>query len=144
MGVVVDFTYTDWLGVYPQFTSTVTQSAFDLTIFPLTTNFCANDGSGQASTAAIQTNLLGLMASHIAQLLFGTPAQPVSPLVGRINSASEGSVSVGVDMPTTGNPTQAWLYQTQYGATYWALTAPYRTMHYRPGPRRVFNPWPNQ
>lgn len=140
MGVIVNLTYADWSAAYPQFSTTVSQSAFDTTIYPLAQQYCRNDGGGPVTTAATQTALLGLMCAHIAQLLNGSNTQPVSPLVGRVSSASEGSVSVSVEMPSGGSPTQAWLSQTQWGAMFWAMAAPYRTARYVPGPRRVFNP----
>lgn len=144
MGVAITYTYAEWIAVYPQFTTTVSSAAFDTTVYMLAQQYCVNDGSGPVTTSAIQTTLMGLMCSHIAQLLFGSSTQPVSPLVGRVNSASEGSVSVGVDMPAATNATQGWLYQTQYGASYWAATSPYRTMRYVPAQRRNMNPWPRQ
>jgi hypothetical protein len=48
--------------------------------------------------------------------------------VGRISSASQGSVSVSFDFPAAaagGNG--IWWNQTQYGAEVWAVTAKYRT-----------------
>jgi len=79
--------------------------------------------------------LLFLLTAHIAQL-----GQQISKgnggLVGRISSASEGSVSVSADMGQVTNA-QAWYAQTQYGAEYWALTAKYRTMRYIPAPARL-------
>ena len=144
MGVAITYTYAQWIAVYPQFASTVTEAAFDATVYPLAQQYCVNDGSGPVSTAVIQTTLIGLMCSHVAQLLFGSATQALSPLVGRVNTATEGSVSVGVEMPVPTNATQGWLYQTQYGAAFWAATSPYRTARYVPAPRRVMNPWLNR
>lgn len=144
MGVAIVYTYAVWSATFTQFSNTVSQTAFDTTIYPLAQQYCVNDGSGPVPTSDIQTNLMGLMCSHIAQLLFGSNLQPASTLVGRINSAGEGSVNVAVEMPQAKSSIQAWLQQTQYGTMYWAASAPFRTMRYRPGQRRIFNPWPNQ
>lgn len=146
MGVAVNFTYTQWISIFPGFTSTVTSEAFSALVYPMAQEYCVNDGSGPVSSSEIQTQLLGLMCSHIAQLLYGSSAQAARDpgLVGRITDASEGSVSAKVEMPAPTNVTQAWLQQTQYGTMFWAATAPYRTMHFMPGRRRRFNPWPNQ
>jgi hypothetical protein len=133
MGVAIIYTYTGWTAIYPQFAATVTQAAFDAMLYPLAQQYCVNDGSGLVSTSITQTNLMGLMCSHIAQLLFGTATQPASGIVGRVNTATEGSVSVGAEMPAPNNAIQGWLNQTQFGAMYWAATAPYRTMRYLPG-----------
>jgi hypothetical protein len=62
-----------------------------------------------------------------------------SPLVGRLNHASEGSVSVGTDLGGIPGTAQWWV-QTKYGFAYYQATAEYRTMRYRPGPRRFFGP----
>jgi hypothetical protein len=66
-----------------------------------------------------------------------SPSQPP----GRISSASEGSVSAAFDMNVPPGSAQWWA-QTKYGSDYWLAMAPYRTMQYRPGPRRVFSRWP--
>ena len=141
MGVAVAYTYAQWIAAYPVFTATVSDAAFTASVYPLAQQYCVNDGSGPVSTSDIQTTLLGLMCSHVAQLLYGS-GNGAAQLVGRINSATEGSVSVQADMPPATNATQAWLNQTQYGAAFWAATAQYRTMRYRAGPRRIMNPWP--
>lgn len=64
-------------------------------------------------------------------------------VVGRVSSASEGSVSAQLDYGAAdaGSPSQAWYVQTRYGAEYWALTSATRTMQYVPGPRRFFGPF---
>jgi hypothetical protein len=49
--------------------------------------------------------------------------------VGRVSSASEGSVSASMDMGQQSKNAAFWL-QTQYGATFWQATAKYRTMRY--------------
>ncbi|WP_236508171.1 DUF4054 domain-containing protein, partial [Escherichia coli] len=47
-------------------------------------------------------------------------------LVGRISSATEGSVSISTDYSMGSGPLQQWLKQTPYGAKFYAFTAPYR------------------
>lgn len=69
--------------------------------------------------------LLWLLVAHKAQLA----SNKQGGMVGRIASASEGSVSVSADMGPVTN-TQTWYIQTQYGAEYWNATAKYRTMLY--------------
>lgn len=144
MGAAIVYTYNAWSTAYPQFAATVTQATFDATVYPLAQQYCVNDGSGPVTTSSIQTVLMGLMCAHIAQLMFGSSLQDANALVGRISSAGEGSVNVSVEMPQANDDIQAWLQQTQFGAMYWSATAPYRTMRYRPGRRRIYNPWPNQ
>lgn len=74
--------------------------------------------------------LLNMLVAHIAALSKG--ADGSAGIVGRINSATEGSVSVGTDSLALPG-TAAWYTQTRYGLQYWAATAPYRTWRYVPG-----------
>jgi hypothetical protein len=76
--------------------------------------------------------LLHMLTAHIVALNFGVNGQSPSQLVGRINSASEGSVSVGADMGAVAG-SKAWFLQTKYGAAFWQGTARYRTMMYYSG-----------
>lgn len=77
--------------------------------------------------------LLNMLVAHIAALNSGANGQSPSPLVGRVSSATEGSVNVSTEFAAATNGTQAWFYQTRYGASYWALTGRYRTAVYIPG-----------
>lgn len=140
MGVQVTFNYANWALLFPQF-SNLNSTQVTTLILPLAQQYCRNDGGGPVTDPLIQTNLLNLMVAHVAQLMFGSVTQPLSPLVGRVSSATEGSVSVQVDMPST--PNSAWFMQTPFGAAFWQASSVYRTMRYIPGPRRCFNPWPN-
>lgn len=58
---------------------------------------------------------------------------------GRVQSATEGSVSVSYDLLKANSETAQWWAQTRCGATYWAMTARYRrggclygSSHYHP------------
>lgn len=141
MGVQITFNYAVWAHSFPQF-STLTSDQVVGVVLPIAEIYNRNDGGGPVSSAAIQTQLLNLMVAHVAQLLFGVNGQAPSSLVGRISGATEGSVSVQTEFPQ--NQNSAWFNQTPFGAAWWQATAAYRTMRYVPGPRRVFNPWPNQ
>lgn len=138
MASPVTFVYADWIARYPEFVlvpeATVTAQ------IPVAEMFWRNDGTSPATTDAIQATIFYAVIAHLVQLYWGTGAAP-SPagIVGRISNASEGSVSVAAEWPT--NPSNAWWLQTQYGASFWAMTAQYRTMRYIPGYQRIFNPW---
>jgi hypothetical protein len=137
MGAVVTFNYPAWAARYPEFTGvdpTLVQAYFNEA-----TIYCRNDGGGPVSTDAIQTTLLNMLTAHICQLNAAINGQDSSQIVGRINSASQGSVSVGTEMNLPGSA--AWFAQTKYGVAYWQATAPYRTMRYMPGQQRQFDPW---
>lgn len=137
----VTFDYKTWVARYPEFTG-VPQELAQL-YFNEAGLYCANESCNPAYPSILPT-LLNQLTAHIAWLnaprgANGQPAaagQPASPLVGRINSASEGSVSVSVENSFEPGTPQ-WFQQTKYGAAYWAATAQYRTMHYAAQPTFV-------
>lgn len=130
MGVQITFDYAAWAELFPQFDALSENQVVNL-VLPLATQYCRNDGGGPVTSAAIQTNLLNLMVAHICQILYGPNGTTPAPAVGRISDATEGSVSVSLEFPTT--PTNAWFVQTPFGAMFWQATAVYRTATYRPG-----------
>lgn len=141
MGIVVQFDYAAWAAFYPEFNNTVSEQQANL-CFAQATIYHANDGSGPVSTSLIQSALLNMVTAHIAQLQYGSSQQDAGPLVGRISSASEGSVSAQTEYSAPPSANMAWYIQTKYGAAYWQATAPYRTMRYRAPEPRQFNVWP--
>lgn len=146
---VVTFDNNAWVAGYPIFANvgaTLGQSYFNRASF-----ICANNCRNPANaTPGMLADLLYLLTSHIAWLnsprdANGNPAatgQAPSPIVGRINSATEGSVSVGADMgdANAGSPSEAWYLQTTWGAEYWAATAGVRTGFYVANPTLVPGP----
>ena len=136
MGVVVQFNYAQWAALYPEFSATVSQPQAE-SYFQQATTIHRNDGGGPVNNAATQLNLLNMLTAHIAQLMAPPQvgAQP-SQIVGRINSASEGSVSVQAAYSNNVGQQMAWFIQTKYGAMYWAAAAPFRTMRYIPNLNR--------
>jgi hypothetical protein len=140
----VTFVFADWAAAFPLFANcdpTMAQSWFNRATF-----LCGNLPSNPTNCVpGMVQNLLYLLTAHIAFLNAprdgsGNPAAtgtPAPPIVGRINSASEGSVSVGADMGdvNAGGPSQAWYMQTTWGSEFWAATAAVRTFQYVPAPR---------
>lgn len=98
--------------------------------FAEATLYLNNTDSSRVSDVNQRAMLLNMLTAHIA-VMNGTGAneQGASGLVGRVSSASEGSVSVSTDFGPTTN-SQAWYSQTTYGAQYWAATASLRTVQY--------------
>lgn len=123
MGVAVAFNYPNWIALFPEFTSTVNSTQATTLVLPLAESYTRNDGGGPVTDIPTQTNLLNLMVAHVAQLLYGSSAQPLSPIVGRVASATQGSVSVSTDMPS--NPDDAWYLQTRYGAMWLRMAQPW-------------------
>jgi hypothetical protein len=132
-GFVTTFDPAAFAEIYPQW-STLTPEQLQAS-FDIATLYFRNDGSSPARTQATQNNLLNLLTAHILQLTYGSdPSSGPPGIVGRINSASEGSVSVGADYPATAN--SAWFLQTPFGAMFWQATAAYRMTRYLPGRTR--------
>jgi hypothetical protein len=147
MSVIVPFDAAAWKQIYPEYASLSDPQLNQL--YTEATIIHSNNGSwtNPITDPAIQTAMLNLLTAHLAYIGYGAGGPGLSTgtsgaggtLVGRINSASEGSVSVGSEYNVTGNSAQ-WYIQTKYGATYWQMLGPYRTMRYVPGPRRIFDP----
>lgn len=137
MGVIVTFNYAAWLLAYPEFTGVVAQPQAQ-EYFNIATSIHRNDGGGPVNDTTVQLNLLNMLTAHIAAL-FAPPAAgqaPANNLVGRISSATQGSVNVQAAYSTSVTQQMAFFIQTKYGALYWAATSPYRTMRYIPNKNR--------
>jgi hypothetical protein len=136
MGVVVSFDYNAWLALFPKFANVVSAPQAQQ-YFTLATTIHRNDGGGPVKDPVQQLSLLNMLTAHIAKLFAPpTPGGQPNDLVGRINSASEGSVSVQAAYSNNVSEQQAWFIQTKCGAMYWTATAPYRTARYIPNRRR--------
>lgn len=89
--------------------------------------------SSVVKDATVRQSLLYLLTAHIAQVNQGLTAscggQSSQALVGRVTSASQGSVSVSTDFGSV-TSAQAWYAQTPYGAQYWVMSAKYRSLRY--------------
>lgn len=134
--IPVVFDNATWIGMFPEFTNV--GATLGGSYFRRASYLCGNDPRNPlVCVDGMLADALYLLTSHIASLnaprdANGNPAAtgaPASPLVGRIDQATEGSVSVHADMgdATAGSPSQPWYEQTRYGSEYWAMTAPVRT-----------------
>jgi hypothetical protein len=136
-GVVV-FSYEVWAARYPSLAANVSEPLAQA-YFDEAQLFCDNSRCSPVRNLAIRAVLLNLLVAHVASLNMSAgatsggstsgPAAGPSPLVGRITSATEGSVSVTSEMDVPPGSAQ-WFNQTPYGAEFWAATAAYRTMRY--------------
>lgn len=127
----VVYDYGAWSTRYPEFSTTVTQSQAE-ELFSEACLYLDNSDGSVVQDIPTRTILFNMLVAHIAKLAYGTNDQPRSSLVGRIESATQGSVSVTARYPEM-NGVAAWLAQTPYGAGYWAATARYRAFQYIPG-----------
>ncbi|QDJ35837.1 DUF4054 domain-containing protein [Bordetella hinzii] len=130
MAVVV-FDPAQFKLVYPSF-ATLTDAQLQYA-FRLATLYLNNTDSSIVCDVGERTTLLYLLTAHIAALTYGENGQGPRPLVGRISSATEGSVSVSAEYNVAPGSAQ-WYAQTGYGAQYWEATAKYRVGRYRPAP----------
>lgn len=144
MGVIVPYDttfYEAFVTLFPQFN--YLPPALVEALFTSATTIHRNDGGGPVTNQQLQSQALLYATAHIAQLFAPrADGSAPSPIVGRINSANQGSVSVGAEMPGPPSGSAAWWNQTPFGAFYWMMTAPFRTMRYIPGPFVPVEPWP--
>jgi Protein of unknown function (DUF4054) len=109
--------------------------------------FCDNSPTSPVADSSVGGQrylFLHLITAHLSAIHYGTTGkngQPATPLVGRINSATEGSVTVQTELKVPDGVPQYWA-QTKYGIEFWAASSAYRQMFYIPGPRRQFEPYP--
>lgn len=132
MGAEVVFDPADFRVQYPEFAglSDATLQRF----FDWATLYLCNHANSPVPDLTRRRVLLYLLTAHCAALWYqaqsqapgggssspagagGIVAVPMGQ-VGRVNSASEGSVSIGLDYTVT--PGGEWFTQTQYGAAFW-------------------------
>jgi len=112
---------------YPEFASVADaslQACFDEAGL-----YLSNADASPVQDITRRAMLLNMVTAHIATLggVLNADGKP-SP-VGRVSSASEGSVSASFDY-TLPAGSGLWFSQTQYGAAFWQATLPYRSFQY--------------
>lgn len=143
---IVYFDYAHWMARYPEFAAVTQERAQGF--FDDACVFCDNTPSSpvpynsEMTPTGPRANYLDMLTAHIAALSGGLdPCGQIEGgqgigVTGRIQSASEGSVSLSFgDMGSGDGPSAAWYNQTRYGAMYWTATAQYRTWRYFLGPQ---------
>jgi hypothetical protein len=131
------FEYQTWAFQFPELAVSVPpgQAAG---YFARACNFISNTPRSRIQDIPTRTALLYLATAHIAAMNATVNGQAPSNLVGRISSATEGSVSVSTEMTAPGSA--GWWATTRYGYECWSAMAPYRTFHYAANPRPVVQP----
>jgi hypothetical protein len=134
---MITFDYSFFLQRYPEL-AYIPQNVLQL-YFNEAGMYCDNTASSPIQDIAVGGQryiVLHMATAHIAAMnAASATGAPASPLVGRINTATQGSVSVGTQMDYPPGSAQWWM-QTKYGAAYWQATAAYRMFRYRRGCRR--------
>lgn len=133
MSSVVVFDAAAFVLRYPAFAALNTaQPGVLQEYFDSATDFLNNTATSVVQDLTKRARFLNLITAHLATLDgILTPRGQGSQAgrVGRLASASEGSVSSSFDNGSQSANAAFW-QQTQYGSTYWAVTAPYRSMRF--------------
>lgn len=127
LGSVV-FNATEFTTSYPSFSTVsapILQGNFNLACLLLD-----NTAASVVQDAPTRQYYLYLLTAHITALLNGMNGQPPSGVVGRISSATQGSVTVQTEWAANMGNAEAFFIQTQWGALFWQATVTYRTAHY--------------
>lgn len=127
MSGVVEFDVAQFRESYPNLASTDAQLE---DYFAIAETFLLNTECSVVKDLSTRRRMLYLLTAHIATL--NSNAENGQPIVGRVSSATEGSVSVSIDYGTMGN-NERWYLQTPYGAMYWQMTKRFRSALYRLG-----------
>jgi hypothetical protein len=137
VGVAV-FVYADWALRYPALARTVPAPLATAYFNEAGLLYLDNSDASVVTDVPTRLVLLWMLVAHIAVLNgAGDPAGEAAA-VGRLASATQGSESASFDYHAAAG-TEQWYAQTQYGATYWLATAPYRLFTYVPGCEPVFD-----
>lgn len=146
---IVQFSAPEFVALWPEFTGLTNgsmQNAFNIAQL-LLNNSCGSI----VQDANIRLSLLYMLTAHICFLNDGTNdgagnVSPAQGIVGRIDSASQGSVSVTAAYASTIGQSMAFFIQTKYGAQFWQATVAIRSALYIPppsfGPNGPGYPWP--
>ncbi|WP_347558570.1 DUF4054 domain-containing protein [Robbsia sp. KACC 23696] len=138
-GGAVDFDYGAWSLRYPELAASVPADLAQI-YFSEATLYCDNTPRSVVQDLARRSMLLNMVTAHIAALNAVLNGVQPSPLVGRIGSATQGSVSVATQLDVPAGSAQ-WYAQTKYGLAYWQATAQYRSMRYVPAYVPPANPF---
>lgn len=127
---VVTFDPAAFQAAFPEF-ATLTQGQCEAQ-FALATLYLDNSVNSRVQQIENRAPLLNLLTAHLCKLNCGANGAAPSQLVGRISTATEGSVTVGTEMPDQPRGA-AWYQQTKYGAQYWTASARWRQARFVPG-----------
>lgn len=134
-GVVV-FDPAEFVLAYPAF-ATLSNAQMGAA-FMVATLFLNNSCCSIVEDAPTRQLLLYMLTAHVCALIYGEYGNPPSGIVGRVNQAREGSVSVGAAYANEMSMSEAYFSQTPYGAMFWQATVAFRMGgYYTPGPAQA-------
>ena len=125
-GIVV-FDPAAFIVQFPSF-ATVPAPALQ-TNFGIATLMLNNSYGSVVQDEPTRASLLNLLTAHITALLNGVNGEAPSGIVGRINSATQGTISVQTEFKTD-SEAASFFTQTQWGAAFWQSTTVFRRFRY--------------
>jgi hypothetical protein len=138
MGTTITFDPTAFVQAFPEFQN-VPPARLTFLFGLASSTLLDNTGAGPVNDPAQLLDLFWLLVAHLLALFGpsvttggqggGTAGSPGAP-VGRLDSATQGSVSSSFAYDIPQNPSAPWFVQTKYGATYWLATAQFRSARY--------------
>ena len=96
--------------------------------------YLSNSDNSPVQNVTRRAVLLNMLTAHIAAFGGALSSDGQPRPVGRVSSATEGSVSASMEYLAPGS--SAWFAQTQYGAAFWQATSGLRGFRYIPQPTR--------
>lgn len=134
------FDYGMWSARYPELAGSV-DAALGGAYFAEAGLYLPNDECSPVADVSRRGVLLNMLVAHIAKLNAPINGQAPSGGVGRVESATEGGVTVKLSIGEASDAEQ-WYAQTQYGWAFWNSTRGLRTARYVSVPPRNFEPYP--
>ncbi|HGM5054113.1 TPA: DUF4054 domain-containing protein [Serratia marcescens] len=132
---VVTLDIASFRAMYPEF-SNVPDTILPF-LFDQSTDYLNNTDFSLVEDVVKRERLLYILMAHLVYVRYGdNRGRGGSGMVGRIASATEGSVSVSSDL----GPIEfryAWYTQSPYGMDFWQATKVYRMANYYPGDNYV-------
>lgn len=121
---IVSLDVDTFRAIYPEF-SNVSDTVLGF-MFSEAGLYLNNTNYSKISDVTVREQLLYMLVAHLCYIRLGTASgQGGTGLVGRVSSASEGSVSVGTELGGL-NDSATWFAQSPYGLMYWQATAGFR------------------
>lgn len=128
---IVELNKPKFRAMFPEFSNI----ADDLLpfLFDQATDYLDNTEMSLVANSDKRERLLYLLMAHLAYMRYGDNEEKGgSGMVGRVSSASEGSVSVSSELGQV-EFRNAWYTLSPYGMDYWQATKVYRMATYYPG-----------
>lgn len=139
---VATFDYVAWQTLYPELAGVVSQARATL-LFAQAGLYLDNTDASPVADSSMRLLLLNMIVAHLATLGRTIDANGnlvPTGIVGRVSSATEGSVSITSETGLAAG-SAGWWAQTTYGFDYYAATARYRKGFYAPAVQPSFGPF---